>query len=106
MESLKADFQKQARLTASEVNSWVENTFLSLHQNAVMDSIISMDAKAQVPVLEASAQLPELSPSSFRFFTIDMEGNVIARSDGKKLKNYHDRVDFRDILEGRVSRCL
>jgi|GEM_PF-2033737 len=102
MESLEADFQKQARLTAVQVNSWIENTFLSLHQNAATASIISMDADTQVPVLEASAQLPELSPSSFRFFTIDLDGNVIARSDGKKLKNYHDRIYFRDILAGKA----
>ncbi len=102
VESLKADFQKQARLTASQVNGWLENTFLSLHQNAATESIISMDAATQVPVLEASAQLPELKSASFRFFTIDLKGNVIARSDGKKLKNYHDRIYFRDILEGKT----
>ncbi|MGD1804332.1 response regulator [Dapis sp. BLCC M126] len=101
IESLEADFKKQARITALQVNSWIENTFLSLHQNAVTGSIISMDGEAQVPLLEASAQLPELLLSSFRFFTIDLEGNVIARSDGKKLKNYRDRGYFRDILEGK-----
>ena len=57
-----------------------------------------MDPKIQVPVLEASAKLAE--PSSYRFFTIDLQGNVIARSDGNKLKNYSDRAYFRSILEG------
>ncbi|MEM1169635.1 MAG: hypothetical protein AAGJ08_11300 [Cyanobacteria bacterium P01_H01_bin.35] len=101
IKSLEADFKKQARISALQVNSWIENTFLSLHQNAVTSSIISMDAEAQVPLLEASAQLPELLLSSFRFFTIDLEGNVIARSDGKKLNNYRDRAYFRDILKGK-----
>lgn len=91
-------FQKQAELTATKVNNWIDKTLLSLNQNAITGSIISMDPKIQVPVLEASAKLAE--PSSYRFFTIDLQGNVIARSDGNKLKNYSDRAYFRSILEG------
>ena len=98
---MQRDFQKQAELTAAKVNNWIDKTLLSLHQNSVTSSIISMDPKVQVPILEASAKLVQLVPSSFRFFTIDLDGNVIARSDGKKLQNYRDRIYFRNILEGK-----
>ncbi|MEM6501773.1 MAG: diguanylate cyclase [Cyanobacteria bacterium P01_C01_bin.89] len=98
---VRTDFRRQAQLTSAQVDSWTGKILLTLRQDAFSERIISMDPKAQTPVLIASARLPGLMVSSFRFFTLDLDGNVVARSDDKALKNHGDRTYFRDIIAGK-----
>ncbi|MEO1131862.1 MAG: cache and HAMP domain-containing protein [Cyanobacteria bacterium J06639_1] len=56
-----------------------------------------MNPEQQIPLLQASELVYEWFTS---LFTIDIDGNAVARADGKTLKNYSDRVYFQQVVEG------
>ncbi|MEO1181174.1 MAG: hypothetical protein AAFX51_10055, partial [Cyanobacteria bacterium J06636_28] len=96
VENLENDFQSDSELIAARVDSWVDTNILALRQNASVNGMISMDPKAQIPILEASLRTYDWS---YLYLTLDINGNNIARSDGGQPKNYKDRAYFLDVAE-------
>lgn len=96
VENLENDFQSDSELIAARVDSWVDTNILALRQNASVNGMISMDPKAQIPILEASLQTYDWS---YLYLTLDINGNNIARSDGGQPKNYKDRAYFLDVVQ-------
>ncbi|MGB1012096.1 MAG: HAMP domain-containing protein [Thiolinea sp.] len=86
-----------AERIVADVNHWVE---LNLRSSALItktQEIQSMDPEQQIPLLKATDNTFEWS---YAAFTTDLEGNAVARSDGKPLKFYGDREYVKAILSG------
>ncbi|MFT5113560.1 MAG: hypothetical protein ACI8P9_002891, partial [Parasphingorhabdus sp.] len=86
-----------ANSIVSDVDHWVELNLRSSGLVAKTSQIQSMDQAQQVPILKATDDTFEWS---YAAFTTDLEGQAIARSDGKALKYYGDREYVRAILNG------
>ncbi len=86
-----------AELIVADVNNWVELNLRSSTLIAKTKEIQSMDPALQVPILKATDDTFEWS---YTAFTTDLDGNAVARSDGKPLKFYGDREYVRAILGG------
>lgn len=86
-----------AKLVAAEVNHWVDLNVRSSNLIAKTEQIQSMLPASQVPILKATDSTFDWS---YAAFTTDMQGNAIARSDGKPLKAYGDREYVKAILAG------
>lgn len=95
-QSLTEDFDKTAALVAQQVDGWITTNLMALQQNASIEGVTAMDAAAQSPVLKAALETYEWT---YLHFTIDLEGNNVARSDERDLIYYGDRVYFQDIAE-------
>ena len=96
LESLEDTFENNSNLISSVVDSWVDTNILALKQNAETSGVISMNAGAQLPILKASESVYDWS---YVYFTLDMNGNNIARSDGQKLQSFKDRAYFTSVAE-------
>ena len=96
LENLESTFENNSDLISSVVDNWVDTNILALEQNAATSGIISMNPSAQIPILKASEEVYDWS---YVFFSMDMNGNNIARSDGQKLQNFSDRAYFLDVAE-------
>lgn len=88
-----------AKLIATEVNHWIDLNVRSSNLIAKTEQIQSMDSDSQVPILKATDSTFDWS---YVAFTTDMEGDSIARSDGKPLKAYGDREYVKAIIAGEV----
>jgi methyl-accepting chemotaxis protein len=86
-----------ANSIVSEVDHWVELNLRSSNLIGKTNEIQSMVPTQQIPILQATDQTFEWS---YTAFTTDLEGNAVARSDGKPLKFYGDREYVRTILNG------
>ncbi|MFT7673522.1 MAG: methyl-accepting chemotaxis protein [Gammaproteobacteria bacterium] len=95
--SVERELVSTAKSIVSEVDHWVELNLRSSTLIGKTDEIQSMIATRQVPILAATDQTFEWS---YTAFTTDLEGNAIARSDGKPLKFYGDREYVLTILNG------
>lgn len=84
------------RLT-THVNDWVAMNIRTLRQNATLPGMASMDGARQTPVLKSMLGEYEWS---YLVFTIKPDGSNVARSDGKGLLDYADRVYFKDVMAG------
>ena len=87
-----------AEKIVSDVNHWVELNLRSSELIARTSQIQSMEPAQQVPILKAT---DDTFDWSYTAFTADLEGNAVARSDGKPLKYYGDREYVRAILSGQ-----
>ncbi len=88
---------KTSKLIVSEVDNWVDKNLRSSKMITKMDGVKQMDPAKQVPVLVAATETLEWASI---LFIADTDGNAIARSDGKKLRNYSDREYVKQILSG------
>ncbi|MEM1253535.1 MAG: cache domain-containing protein [Cyanobacteria bacterium P01_H01_bin.21] len=100
LESLEDTFESNSDLVASVVDNWVDTNILALRQNAETSGVISMDPNAQLPILKASESVYDWS---YVYFTLNMNGDSIARSDGQKLQSFKDRSYFIDVAENGAS---
>lgn len=82
----------------TQVDDWVDMNQRMLIQNASLEAIRSMQAARQNPVLKT---LTKYYDWAYLAFTVDLKGDNIGRSDGKKPKYYGDRDYFRQVVEGR-----
>ncbi len=100
---------QQVRLTAhqrveavldalvSRVDDWVEMNTRMLRQNAAEPDMRSMDPEQQKPILEAiKAEYPWVHS----VLVMAPDGNSIARSDDKPMKNYAERTYVQQVLAG------
>ena len=72
-----------AELIVADVNNWVELNLRSSTLIAKTKEIQSMDPALQVPILKATDDTFEWS---YTAFTTDLDGNAVARSDGKTIE--------------------
>lgn len=82
----------------AQVDDWVDMNQRMLLQNASLDSVKSMSAARQNPVLKTMTKYYDWA---YLAFTTDQKGNNIGRSDGKKTKYYGDRDYFKQVVDGK-----
>ncbi len=88
---------KTSQLIASEVDNWMDKNLRSSKMLTKIDGVKEMDPKRQVPALVAATETLEWASI---IFIANTKGDAIARSDGKKLRNYSDREYVKQILAG------
>jgi methyl-accepting chemotaxis protein len=88
---------KTSKLIVNEVDNWMDKNLRSSKMITKIAGVKEMDAARQVPVLVAATETLEWASI---LFVADVKGNAIARSDGKKLRNYSDREYVKQILAG------
>jgi methyl-accepting chemotaxis protein len=88
---------KTSRFIASEVDNWMDKNLRSSKMLTKIAGVKEMDPVRQVPALVAATETLEWASI---IFIADTDGNAIARSDGKKLRNYSDREYVKQILAG------
>jgi methyl-accepting chemotaxis protein len=89
---------KTSKLIASEVDNWMDKNLRITKLVTKMDDIKEMDPQRQVPILVAITETLEWASL---LFIADTNGDAIARSDGKELRNYSDREYVKEILSGK-----
>lgn len=80
------------------VDAWIDMNERMLIQNASLDSIQSMEAYQQTPILK---KIIKYYDWSYLTFTVDIKGDNVSRSDGKPLKYYGDRAYFKQVASGQ-----
>jgi methyl-accepting chemotaxis protein len=87
-----------AEVIGGEVDNWVDKNIRNSNFLASMDALKSMDVAAQVPILKVAQENLELVSL---IFVKDLNGDAVARSDGKALRNYSDREYFKQVISGQ-----
>lgn len=88
---------KTSQLIVSEVDNWVDKNLRNSTMLTKLNDVKKMDPKKQVPALVAATETLEWASI---IFIADTNGDAVARSDGKKLRNYSDREYVKQILAG------
>ncbi len=88
---------KTSQIIASEVDNWMDKNLRNSTMITKMAGVKAMDPAQQVPILEAATETLEWASI---LFIADTNGDAVARSDGKKLRNYSDREYVKQILAG------
>ncbi len=81
----------------THVDGWVDMNQRMLKQNAQLTQMQSMRSLNQNRILESISHHYDWA---YLAFTVDLKGNNIGRSDGKKTKYYGDRSYFKQVIEG------
>jgi methyl-accepting chemotaxis protein len=99
----RADAEKQvqqnAERIASQVDEWFDKNVRVLQAAATLPAVTSMQADKQTSVLTA---VQAAYPWMYLVFTVDKNGQNLARSDGKPLTDYSDRQYFKDVMAGKA----
>lgn len=82
---------------AAGINSWDDANVRVLRSATAIDAISGMEPERQTPVLRAFGDVYEWA---FVVFTINAEGDNIARSDDKPLAKFGDRSYFKGAMRG------
>lgn len=90
--------QQTADALVSYVDGWVEMNYRMLSQNAALADMQSMERARQESILRSIGKNYEWN---YLAFTVDPEGQNVARNDGKPLKYYGDRTYVKEALGGR-----
>jgi len=80
------------------VDEWIDKNVRMLKVAAQLTDMTSMNPAAQEKVLKS---IRAEYPFMYLVFTLDANGINIARSDGKKLKNYSDRQYYKGVAQGK-----
>ncbi|MFT6387520.1 MAG: HPt (histidine-containing phosphotransfer) domain-containing protein [Cellvibrionaceae bacterium] len=86
-----------SELIGSKINKWVEKNVFISNLASELDDIVSMDPERQKPILK---KIKENSTAITAVRVDDAKGMAAARSDNKSLKNYSDRIYFKQVLSG------
>ncbi|SHH05004.1 cache and HAMP domain-containing protein [Massilia sp. CF038] len=87
---------------AAGINNWDDANVRVLRSASKIDDITSMERARQTPVLRAFGDTYEWA---FVVYTMDHNGDNIARSDDKPLINFADRSYFKGAMKGEpISR--
>jgi len=84
---------------ARHVDEWIDKNVRMLKVAAQLSDMTFMNPAAQEKVLKS---IQAEYPFMYLVFTLDANGMNIARSDGKKLKNYSDRQYYKGIAQGKA----
>jgi methyl-accepting chemotaxis protein len=80
------------------VDAWFDMNERMLLQNAALPAMQSMEETAQTDILKTITTYYDWA---YLAFTVDTQGNNVARNDGKSLKYYGDREYFKQVVEGQ-----
>lgn len=80
------------------VDEWIDKNVSMLNVAAQLEDISSMNPSLQEEVLKV---IGTEYPFMYLVFTLDIRGMNIARSDGKKMKDYSDRQYYKEIARGK-----
>ena len=97
-EDTEALMAQTAEGLGSQVDEWVDKNLRVLRAAAGLPSVQSMDPAQQTPVMKA---VHEACPYMYLVFVIDVNGQNIARSDDKALRDYADRLYYKEIADGK-----
>jgi methyl-accepting chemotaxis protein len=87
-----------AKGLGERVDSWIEGNVAILRTASRLPEIRSMERERQEDILKAiQAEYPWM----YLVFTVGLDGMNVARSDDAGLKDYSDRLYYKNILEGR-----
>lgn len=89
---------QSSNVISAEINGWVDKNLRNTQLLSNIDAFKDMDAEAQVPILKAAKENLEWVSL---IFVKDPEGDAVARSDGKALRNYSDREYFQQVMDGQ-----
>lgn len=81
-----------------QVDEWVDKNIRVLQTASNISALNDMDSTSQKEVLKA---IQTAYPYMYLVFTLDKNGANIARSDGKKLRDYADRKYYQDVVGGK-----
>ena len=99
---IRADRQmlmtQTADFLAAHIDEWLDKNIRVLKTAAIQPQVMAMTPASQTKVLQAIAQE---YPWIYLAFTLDREGNNIARSDHGALTDYSDREYFKILKKGR-----
>ena len=113
-------FAKGARIT-EERDWWADEVTLADPEanRKLIAEAVEVARQADVAILRTASRLPDIKtmererqeailksiqaeyPWMYLVFTVGMDGMNVARSDGVALKDYSDRLYYKNILEGR-----
>lgn len=96
--AMERSLQQTIDLLSSEIEHWSDKNIKNINLVASLDQVKNMNALEQVPILKAAKE--NLDWISL-IFIMDKDGNAIARSDNKTLKNYSDREYVKQVLAGQ-----
>ena len=82
----------------NQVDEWIDKNVRVLNAATGLPEIITMDRTRQEPVLKA---IQKAYPWMYLVFTLDPNGMNTARNDGKPLKDYSDRLYYKDVMQGK-----
>ncbi len=82
----------------TSVDAWFDMNERMLLQNATLPSMQSMEEFSQTKILKTITTFYDWAYLSF---TVDSQGNNVARSDGGNLTYYGDRDYFKQVVEGQ-----
>jgi len=80
------------------VDAWIDMNDRMLIQNASLVAMQSMQQYQQEPVLKTITKYYDWA---YLAFTVNLQGDNIARSDGNEMKYYGDRSYFKQVLNGQ-----
>jgi methyl-accepting chemotaxis protein len=83
---------------SNQVDEWVDKNVRALKAAAGLPEIVAMKRSLQEPALKA---IQKAYPWMYLVFTVDPNGLNAARSDGKPLKDYSDRLYYKGVMQGK-----
>jgi methyl-accepting chemotaxis protein len=95
--NISASLVKSTETLAIKVSDWEDMNLRALRQTAAVDSIVSMDAAQQNPILKTIASN---YPWAYLVFTVRADGQNIGRNDDKPTVQYGDRAYFKQVMNG------
>lgn len=96
-QQIEQQLSDRADAIAAYADQFVDAHLRMLRGIASIEDVRSMDGRRQTPVLKAfAAQLPWL----FLVHTVGPDGVNVARSDGKPMMDFHDRLWFQQVMAG------
>ena len=95
--SISQNLASNAQSLSQSIDDWTNLNLKVLEQNGQTPAILSMDAKAQNPVLKT---ISDKYNWVYLAFTILPDGQNLGRSDGKATRFYGDREYFKQVING------
>lgn len=86
-----------AESIGASIDGWIEQNVGRSKLVSQFDAMVQMDPTGIKPILE---KLEQDSEAIYAARVDGVDGWAIARSDNKSLKNYSERVYFREVVEG------
>ena len=92
-----ASLSLEAKSLANTVEQWTRMNVLAIQNLSKQSDIVSFDPQRQTKALKT---ITDTYPHIYTASTVDSLGNNIARSDGRALQNYSDRLWFQGAMAG------
>ncbi len=98
LNELEEDWQNVSVLLSNGVDQWLDENIRALSLLSEQADMQTMEWDRQEELLKT---FTEKYPWVYLAFTTDLQGQNIARSDGKPLKDYTDRQYVKDVVSGK-----